>query len=104
MDGISFLPTLLNEGEQKEHDYLYWEFVEQGGKQAVRKGKWKAVRLEVKKNSDAPIALYDLEIDPSEQNNLASANPEVVEEMEDILEEAHRPNPVFPLFDEESNN
>lgn len=27
-DGISFLPTLLGKGKQKEHEYLYWEFHE----------------------------------------------------------------------------
>src|SRR5690606_39676492 len=44
VDGISFLPELLGQ-EQKKHDHLYWEFHEQGGKQAVRKGNWKAVLL-----------------------------------------------------------
>ncbi len=42
-DGISFLPTLLGkDDQQKKHDYLYWEFYEQGSKQALRAGKWKA--------------------------------------------------------------
>lgn len=38
IDGISFLSSLVNE-PQPEHDYLYWEFHELGGKQAVRMGK-----------------------------------------------------------------
>lgn len=103
VDGISFLPTLLGQEVQKEHEYLYWEFVEQGGKQAVRKGKWKALRLGVRENRHAAIELYDLEQDPSEEKNLAARFPEVVEEMGKIMDEAHVPNAVFPLFAEEDS-
>ncbi|MEM6804436.1 MAG: arylsulfatase, partial [Bacteroidota bacterium] len=49
IDGISFLPTLLNEGEQKKHEYLYWEFHEKGGRVALRKGDWKLIRYNVNK-------------------------------------------------------
>ena len=42
-DGISFLPVLKGE-LQKEHEYLYWEFSPHGGQQAIRFGKWKAIR------------------------------------------------------------
>src|SRR5690606_2868191 len=66
-DGISFLPTLLGStANQRQHRYLYWEFHEGGGKQAVRMGKWKAVRLEATNRAEARIALYDLENDPGE--------------------------------------
>jgi arylsulfatase A-like enzyme len=44
LDGISFLPTMLGSKSQKKHDYLYWEFHELGGRQAIRKGKWKLVK------------------------------------------------------------
>jgi arylsulfatase A len=103
-DGISFLPTLLRQEDQPEHDYLYWEFVEQGGKQAVRKGSWKAVRVDVKKNPYAPVELYNLSEDPSETNNIASQHPEVVKEMEALMVKSHDPNPVFPLFSSEEGN
>jgi arylsulfatase A-like enzyme len=44
IDGISYLPTLLNKkDEQKQHDFLYWEFHELKGRQAVRKDDWKLV-------------------------------------------------------------
>ena len=42
IDGISFLPTLLGQGKQKEHDYLYWETNGRSGWQAMRRGNWKA--------------------------------------------------------------
>ena len=45
-DSISFVPTITGDADQQvEHDYLYWEFYERGGKQGVRAGNWKAVRM-----------------------------------------------------------
>lgn len=99
IDGISLAPTLLGASDQLQHDYLYWEFVEQGGKQAVRKGEWKAVRLNVKNNPDSPLELYNLLEDPSEVKNLSSLHPEILSDMLRIFGEAHVPNPVFRLFE-----
>lgn len=96
LDGISLLPTLLgNSTEQKEHEYLYWEFHEKGGRQAVRLGDWKAVKYNVLQNPDARIELYDLSQDTGEANNVAADFPEVVAEMESILERARTPSEVF---------
>lgn len=39
IDGISFLPTLLQKAGQHQHDFLYWEFHELNGRVAIRKGK-----------------------------------------------------------------
>lgn len=102
-DGISFLPTLLKQEDQPEHDYLYWEFVEQGGKQAVRKGNWKAVKVNVKKNPDAPVELYNLSEDPSETNDIAAQHPDIVREMDSLINRSHTPNPVFPLYSSEGD-
>ncbi len=102
LDGISFLPTLLNKPEaQKQHEYLYWEFHEKGGRQAVRKGKWKAVKYNVLKQPNAPIELYDLSQDVGEKNNIASKHPEIVKDMERILKEARTPSKIF-TFDQVS--
>ncbi len=89
IDGISFLPTLTGKGKQKEHDYLFWEFHEQGGKMAVRMGNWKAVRLNINKSPQGGIELYDLSTDIGETRNVASSNPEIVSKMEEIMKEAH---------------
>ncbi|MEH0152746.1 arylsulfatase [Limibacter armeniacum] len=104
INGISFLPTLLGTGEQREHDYLYWEFYEQGGKQAIRKDKWKAIKLNVR-SSKQPVTfeLYDLTADVGEVNNVADQYPEVVEEMEKLFAEAHRPFSVTDLFSDKEN-
>ncbi|HLP72284.1 MAG TPA: arylsulfatase, partial [Bacteroidales bacterium] len=74
-DGISFLPTLTGKGEQKKHDYLYWEFHEQGGKTGVRMDNWKAIRLNVDKNPDSPVELYDISSDIGETKNIAAEHP-----------------------------
>lgn len=92
-DGISFLPTLLGQPQrQREHSYLYWEFHEQGKKQALRMGHWKGVRLNVAKDPQGPIELYNLAEDPGEQNNVASRNPEVVARIVTILASARTPS------------
>ena len=95
-DGISYLPTLLGKTDnQKKHDYLYWEFFERGGKQAIRKGDWKAVRVKVSGNPDAPIELYNLKDDIAEEKNLASKFPEKVAEMAKIFKEARTESKYF---------
>jgi arylsulfatase A len=96
VDGISFLPALLGR-EQPQHKYLYWEFHEQGGKQAVRMGRWKAVRLDVKKNPDSPIELYDLETDLGENNNIAAEKPDIVTKMAEIMKTARTEDANWPL-------
>lgn len=102
IDGISFLPTLIGQDSaQKEHDYLYWEFHEQGGKQAIRKQNWKAVKLEVFGSEKPTVELYDLSVDPSEQNNVAASKPELVKEMEELMKQSHTPNPIFTFYKEE---
>ncbi|MCU4177588.1 arylsulfatase [Carboxylicivirga sp. N1Y90] len=88
IDGISFLPTLLNNGDQKEHDYLYWEFPSYGGQQAVRMGPWKALRKNILKGN-LDIELYNLDDDPQEKSNVAKHFPEVFNQMSKILREAH---------------
>jgi arylsulfatase A-like enzyme len=100
--GNSFAPSLLkftdgkfapsprwDREEQRSHDYLYWEFFEQRGKQAVRMGKWKGVRLKVQQDKDGPIQLYDLSKDLGETNNIADQHPGVVAEIDRIMREAH---------------
>ncbi len=95
IDGISFLPTLMGK-DQPIHHHLYWEFYEKGGKQAVRKGKWKAVRLNLQKDFyGAPVELYNLEEDLSESNNLADQFPEIVREMLGLMKASHSPSTHF---------
>ncbi|MBD3673946.1 MAG: arylsulfatase [Planctomycetaceae bacterium] len=89
-DGLSLAPTLTGHPErQAKHEHLYWEFFEQGGKQAVVKGHWKGIRLGTLKNPDAPLELYHLKTDPSEENNIADQHPEIVKELATIMQREH---------------
>ena len=71
IDSISFLPTLKGDAvAQQKHEYLYWEFYERGSRQAVRFGKWKAIRQPM---HTGEVELYDLSKDIGEKSDLAAA-------------------------------
>ncbi|MEE8117569.1 MAG: sulfatase-like hydrolase/transferase, partial [Gemmatimonadales bacterium] len=82
-DGKNFLPVLTGpvltgpvSGERAAgplHEALFWDG--DGGKQAVRAGKWKWI------NNRGRIELYDLESDLSEATDLAGKRPDVVERL-----------------------
>lgn len=96
---MSFQNSLLGkESEQARHEFLYWEFHEQGGKQAVRWGKWKGIKLNVKSSNSSVFELYDLKIDPSERHNVASSHPDIVKQIRHFMHEAHRESNVFPFI------
>lgn len=94
LDGISFLPVLFGE-KQPEHDYLYWEFHELGGRQALRQGDWKLVRYNVLKAEKTTTELYNLSADPGEIINVASKYPGKVEELTRIMEAARTESAIF---------
>ena len=93
---VSFLPTLLGK-KQKKHKYLYWEFHEMGGRQAVRYKHWKGVRLNASKSKNAPIELYDLSKDPAETTDVAKKYPKIVKKIAKIMEKAHTKSDLFPF-------
>nr|WP_238325384.1 arylsulfatase [Lunatimonas lonarensis] len=96
IDGISFLPTLKGQ-EQPPHNYLYWEFHEQGGKQAVRKGKWKAIRLNVREGNKS-VMLFDLDEDPGETIDLAGTHPAIADELSTLMDQARVEDPEWPFL------
>lgn len=99
-DGISFLPTLLGRKNQSDHKYLYWEFPSYTGQQAVRMGQWKAIRDSIFMGN-TKIKLFNLENDLREQHDVSAKYPDVVKEMNEIMEKEHTPSKLFPLFPEE---
>ncbi len=98
IDGVSFAPLLLgNEEEQETHDYLYWEFPQYGGQQAVRLGKWKGIRKNIKEEGNLQIELYNLNADIREENNVADKHPEIVERIRNIMKREHT-EPALDAF------
>ena len=92
-DGISFLPTLLSKKDQQAHDYLYWEFHELNGREALRSGKWKLIRQPIV--GETILELYDLSNDIHEDTNLAEKYPDKVKELAVLMDNARIESPYF---------
>jgi arylsulfatase A-like enzyme len=92
IDGTSILPTMMGEEQRLGDRFLYWEFGERGFQQAVRWRDWKAIR----KASEQPLELYDLAIDLSESNNIASQHADVIHKIESFLKNARTESTEFP--------
>jgi len=90
LDGLSLVPTLTGEGEQKEHEFLYWEFHEGGFKQAaLYQGRWKGIRSG---GPDAVVQLFDQENDVAEVTDVADKHPEIAEKIGAYLKTARTPS------------
>lgn len=100
-DGISFLPALLGQKNQKEHEYMYFEFHENGGSMAIRQGNWKAVRLNIQQPQRTTTELYDLSTDRAEAHNVAAEHPDLVKKFEGLMTTSHQSSEVFPLLPSE---
>jgi len=97
-DGTSFVPTLLSQpGRQKNPEYLFWDFGGYGGQIAVRMGKWKGIKKNLRKDPNAPLELYDLENDISESDNVAAKYPDIAAKIERIMVEG-RTRPSIKKF------
>lgn len=92
LDGISVLPLLLGQKQTNRHEFLYWEFHENGFAQAVRMGDWKAV-----KPAGKPMELYDLKADPGEERNVAAEQASVVDRIDDYLRTARTESEWWPV-------
>jgi arylsulfatase A len=92
LDGLSMARALRGQS-QPTHEFFYWEFHERGFQQAVRMGRWKAVRP----SKDAALELYDLQGDPRERTNIATARQDVVKKIEDYLRTARTESAEWPI-------
>ena len=95
-DSLSFLPTLLGKSdEQKQHEFLYWEFHERGFSQAaLHQGRWKGIR---ERDPQADVVLYDLQTDVAEQHDVAKQHPEIAAILDVYLKTARSESSDWPI-------
>ena len=87
-DGISLLPSMLGK-TQEGHEWLYWEYLEHGGQQALRFGDIKAYRDSLTAYPDRAWEIYDLSMDPVEKEDLALLHPELAHKADSIAGSQH---------------
>ena len=96
IDGENLLPLAEGEGGQDwQRQTLFWQ---SGHYRVVRHGDWK---LQVTARPDKRW-LFNLAEDPTEQNNLASARPDKLEQLMALLDEHQRESrgPLYPAVTE----
>lgn len=100
-DGKSFKNLLLNPKIKLDPNRrFYWEFHEEGGRQALLEGKWKLIIQNAKSESKKYYELFNLEKDPFEETNLAEKHPKQVLKMAKQLQSMRTENPIFPFLKE----
>ncbi|MDP7654722.1 MAG: sulfatase-like hydrolase/transferase, partial [Roseibacillus sp.] len=92
IDSDSFAGSLRGQPREKRWDRksrMYWEFYERGSAQAVRFGKWKAIRRPM---FTGRIELYDMSNDPGEKHDFSERRPDLARHAANLLDAAHEPD------------
>ncbi|MGH7127167.1 MAG: sulfatase-like hydrolase/transferase [Planctomycetaceae bacterium] len=91
LDGINVLPALRGESALPERLWFSYMHQNQDAHASVHHGRWKLVAhgdFFAEQPSEPPVLeLYDLQADPSETQNLAARQPDVVAELHARLRE-----------------
>jgi N-acetylgalactosamine-6-sulfatase len=82
LDGEDVSDIWLGQSRERTKP-LFWKTSAPGSTPVMRAGNWK---LHLNPRRDAGVELYDLSMDPSESENLASSHPEIVAGMQRQLE------------------
>ncbi len=93
----SFVGPLRGQAREKRwsrESEMYWEFYERGSAQAIRFGKWKAIRTPM---FTGAIELYDMSNDAGEKRDHAKRRPDLVRRAKNLLDKAHEPDPNWKV-------
>ncbi|MDA1008901.1 MAG: SUMF1/EgtB/PvdO family nonheme iron enzyme [Planctomycetota bacterium] len=96
IEGRSLVPFFVQPSSASSREFLYWEFPSAGGQQAVRMGRYKAIRRGLARGN-LQIALYDLVSDPAESKDVSHAHVDVVNRAREIMAMQHTRSESFPL-------
>ena len=97
IDSDSFVAPLRGQPREKRWDrksLMYWEFYERGSAQAVRFGKWKAIR---KPMFTGKIELYDMSNDPGEKHDYSRRRPDLTRQAAGLMDRAHEGDPNWKV-------
>lgn len=97
IDSDSFVAPLRGEPREKRwtrKSLMYWEFYERGSAQAVRFGKWKAIR---KPMFTGKIELYDMSNDPGEKHDYSRRRPDLARQAAGLMDRAHEADPNWKV-------
>ena len=105
IDGVNILPLIKGESNESPRKSFYY-YYRNNNLEAVQDGQWKLVFQHkgrtyegfepgkdgmpggVNENSEVQAGLYDLRRDPGERYNIMEFNPEIVEKLEKIADDA----------------
>ncbi len=100
IEGLSLAPILRGKSSDSTpvvaREALYFEFPSSGGQQALRIGRYKALRRGLNRGN-LSIALYDLEKDPAETTDIAASLPEIVARASQLFIDGREASRGFPL-------
>jgi len=94
-DGISIVDALQGEKLTGARPSLYWDYghCRKRYDQAVRLGDWKGIRI----GQGSRLQLYDLSNDVGEVKDLAAQHPEIVAQIESIMQTAVTPSDRYKI-------
>jgi len=91
MDGIDISTFLLAPETNRLPERPFFFYARNGNLEAVRLGKWKlhlkkSIGWNEKSDGEFQVALYNLELDTPEKNNVANQYPEIVTKLTTMMQ------------------
>jgi len=88
IDGKDISSLMTNPSAKTPHKAFFYYF--EGQLEAVRSGKWKLILAHKRGKKKTPTALYNLKDDISEQNDVSSSHPDVVQRLTALADKMRR--------------